>query len=1225
MAEHSGPDDPSRFGPNAWLIEEKYRQFQEFPDSVGDSWRGFFTDPSAAGAGPLEAPPSSPGNGPLETAYTSRGGDAGVARVEAPALPGSGPADPSAPAAPSAAPAAPPAPTAGASPLRGPAARLVENMERSLQLPTATSVRDVPVRVLEENRRLANQYLVESGRKISFTHLVAWALLESLRRHPSMAASFAKVEGTPHRILPGAVNLGIAVDTMRKDGTRTLLVPNVKEADRLSFHEFLDAYDATLRKARESRLTPDDFAGTTVTLTNPGTIGTAHSIPRLMAGQGLIVATGAIDYPAAFRAADPSALASLGVSRVMTVTSTYDHRVIQGAESGEFLRTFDALLQGEQGFYDGIFESLGVALRPVHLVPDRSPFADRDGLREKEAQVLQLIRAYRVRGHLIARVNPLATEVPAHPELDPEHYGLTVWDLDREFLTSGLGGRPRMTLREILALLHDAYCRSIGVEYMHIQEPDQKAWIRERVEGATSRGEWVDAATKRRILDRLNAAEAFERFLHTKYVGHKRFSLEGAETLIPLLDVLFTRAVDGGFEEAVLGMSHRGRLNVLANILGTSFEKMFRTFEGDVDPESLEGSGDVKYHLGALGEHVAPSGRRLALTLASNPSHLEAVDPVVEGMARAKQDRKNDVERAKILPVLLHGDAAFAGQGVVAETLNLSDLKGYRTGGTIHVVVNNGIGFTTAPVDARSTVYPTDVARMVQAPIFHVNGNDPEACVRVIELALAFRLEFKKDVVVDMQCYRKHGHNESDEPSFTQPLMYARIREMRPVRLLYTESLVRRGEIRADEEEAALSDFRRRLEEAFAATHDSRPPTPILPKEPPNDDARPSVETGVPRQTLDVVLGAASSHPPELHVHPKLERVLQERGRMLEQDSVDWATAEALAFGSLLLEGRSVRLSGQDSRRGTFSQRHAVLIDQENQAEHTPLNHLGEGQARFQVFDSLLSEFAVVGFEYGYSVSSIDALVLWEGQFGDFANGAQIIIDQFISSAEDKWTQTSRLALLLPHGYEGQGPEHSSARLERFLTLCAKRNMRVAMPTTAAQYFHLLRRQLHQDPPKPLVVMTPKSLLRANVAKSPAADFTSGSFRLLIDDPAADPAMGRILLCSGKVAHDLFAFRERHGLAGTAIVRLEQLYPFPTDDLVALLARYPAARHVRWVQEEPLNMGAWTYVLERLRDRLPSGYELTHVGRARSGSPATGSQTLHTVEQEMILQQAFLG
>ena len=1201
------PDDASRFGPNAWLIEEKFRQFQEFPESVGDSWKGFFTGEAS-------------GNGPAAALATTTDGPESESPANATtAAPTDGDGAAAAPTA-----AAAEAP--GAPALRGAAARVVENMERSLTVPTATSVREVPVRVLEENRRIANQDLATMGAKVSFTHVVAWAILKALARHPGMTASYAEIEGTPHRILPDHVNLGVAVDVTRRDGSRGLLVPNLKGASRLSFREFLAAYDETLRKARGGRLAPDDFVGTTVTLTNPGTIGTAHSIPRLMAGQGLIVATGAIEYPAAFRSADPSALAMLGVSRVMTITSTYDHRVIQGAESGEFLRTMDRLLQGEEDFYDEILASLGVPLRPIRLVADRSPVSNRgEGLVEKEAKVLQLIHTYRVRGHLIAHVNPLSTGVPAHPELDPEHYGLTVWDLDRVFFTGGLAGRDHMTLREILATLHEAYCRSIGLEYMHIQEPDQKAWLREQVEGSPDRTQWVDDAKQRRILDRLNAAESFERFLHTKYVGHKRFSLEGAETLIPLLDRLFTCAADAGLTESVLGMAHRGRLNVLANLMGASLEKMFRTFEGDVDPDSLEGSGDVKYHLGASGHHTAPDGRELKLTLASNPSHLEAVDPVVEGMVRAKQDRAGDVERARVLPVLIHGDAAFAGQGVVAETLNLSDLKGYRTGGTVHVIVNNGIGFTTAPVDARSTVYPTDVARMVQAPIFHVNGNDPEACVRVIELAFAYRQRFRRDVVVDMQCYRRHGHNESDEPSFTQPIMYARIRGMQPVRLLYTSALVRRGDIREEDVEAALADFRRRLEAAFAATRDSRPPTPVLPRDPVSDDAQPSVETGVARATLDDVLRAVASHPAEHNVHPKLEKVLQERGRMLEADSVDWSTAEALAFGTLLREGVSVRLSGQDSRRGTFSQRHAVLIDQTTQDEYAALAHVAPDQGRFTAYDSLLSEFAVLGFDYGYSVAAPEDLVLWEAQFGDFGNGAQIIIDQFISSAQEKWNQPSRLVLLLPHGFEGQGPEHSSARLERFLTLCAKRNLRVAMPTTAAQYFHLLRRQVKQTPAKPLVVMTPKSLLRAPAAKSPAADFETGGFRLILDDPDPPAAADRLLLCSGKVAHDLFAFRARHKVAGALIARFEQLYPFPTDDLRALLARYPGVRTIRWVQEEPSNMGAWNFVLEKLRERLPDGTPLTCVARPRSGSPATGSQAMHAVEQEILLQEALLG
>jgi 2-oxoglutarate dehydrogenase E1 component len=1112
----------------------------------------------------------------------------------------------------------------GAELMRGVAARIVENMERSLEVPTATSVRDVAVRLLEENRRILNQILVESSRgKVSFTHLIAWAILKAMKRHPAMAASYAEIDGAPHRIIPEHLNFGLAVDVARKDGSRSLLVPNIKGSEKMDFAEFLAGYDELIRKVRTNRILPDDFAHTTVTLTNPGMIGTVHSIPRLMQGQGLIIATGAIDYPAAFRAADPRTLAQLGVSKIMTITSTYDHRVIQGAESGEFLRSVDLFLSGEDGFYDEIFESLSMPHEPVRMIRDHgAPAETGAGLSGKEAKVLQLINMYRVRGHLIANTNPLATEVPAHRELEAEEYGLTLWDFDRDFPTGGIAGQERMTLREILETLREAYCQTIGVEYMHIQEPDQKRWIRDRIEGS-SRSDWCDLETKWRILNKLNAAEAFEKFLHTKYVGHKRFSLEGAETLIPILDLLLTRAAEAGIEEAVIGMAHRGRLNVLANILGKSYEKMFREFEGDLDPESLDGSGDVKYHLGASGVHTLPGGNAVRLTLASNPSHLEAVNPVVEGMVRAKQDRRGDLEREEVLPLLIHGDAAFAGQGVVAETLNLSDLKGYRTGGTVHVVVNNGIGFTTAPVDARSTVYPTDVARMVQAPIFHVNGNDPEACVRVIELALEFRQEFKKDVVVDMMCYRRHGHNEGDEPAFTQPLMYEKIKSLRSVRLLYTESLVRRGDIQEEEAEQALADFRKRLDEAFGATQDSRPPTPILPGDPTVDDAKASVDTAVDRETLDHILGVVSVPGAGIRAHPKLVKQLATRGEMLNEDAVDWATGEALAFGSLLIEGIPVRLSGQDSRRGTFAHRHSVLIDQVDESEYTPLNHLSDDQARYTVFDSLLSEYAVLGFDYGYSVSAEDSLVLWEAQFGDFVNGAQIIVDQFLSSAYEKWGQSSRIALLLPHGYEGQGPEHSSARLERFLTLCAKKNMRVAVPTTSAQYFHLLRRQVYQAPPKPLVVMAPKSLLRAPSAKSKAADFETGKFHLILDDLIRDTDARKLLFCSGKVAYDLMAFRDQHQVEDVAIIRFEQLYPFPSDDLQEILRRYPLAKDIRWVQEEPMNMGAWSFLLGKLHERLPADRTLRFVGRPSSGSPAAGSQSMHQAEHEYLVQQAF--
>jgi 2-oxoglutarate dehydrogenase E1 component len=1196
-------DDPSRYGPNAWLIEEKYRQFREFPDSVGEPWRHFLEGFPAA--------PGEPANGP----------------VRSPSAAAAPPAPAEAPMPPKAATPSPALPDDSLQPIRGAGLRIVENMERSLAVPTATSVRDIPVRLLEENRRVVNQMLGEStGRKLSFGHIIAWALLRALRSVPAVTASYREIDGVAHRVVPARVNLGLAVDVERKDGSRALLVPNVKGADALDFAAFVDAYDDAVRRVRENRAVPDDFSGTTLTLTNPGTIGTVHSIPRLMEGQGLIVGTGAIGYPAEFRSSDPRTIASLGIGKVMTVTSTYDHRVIQGAESGAFLAALDRLLNGGGGFYEEIFAALHVPHHPLVPRPDANPFVDpgASGLVEKEAKVLALINMYRVRGHLLANLNPLATGVRSHPELDPESYGLTVWDYDREFITGGLGGRDRMTLREILEVLRSSYCQTIGVEYRHIQEPEPKRWIQERVE-RSSREQWTDRKAKRRILDRLAAADSFEKFLHTKYVGHKRFSLEGAETLIPMLDALLTRAVSMGIGEAVVGMAHRGRLNVLGNILGKSLERLFREFEGNLDPESLDGSGDVKYHLGATGTHAAPDGGTLLLTLASNPSHLEAVDPVVEGMTRAKQDLAGDTQRGSVLPVLIHGDAAFAGQGVVAETLNLSDLKGYRTGGTVHIVVNNGIGFTTSPVDARSTVYPTDVARMIQAPIFHVNGNDPEACVRVIELALEYRQEFAKDVVVDMLCYRKHGHNESDEPSFTQPIMYRAIARMRPVRLLYEESLVRRGEITAAEAEDSRRDFQARLEAAFAATQDSAPPAPILPKDAAKDDAQPSLPTGVERDRLARVLESVSAWPAGFHVHPKLAKQLEARRAMLDQDSIDWATAEALAFGSLLLEGRDVRLSGQDSRRGTFSQRHAVLIDQETGTEHVPLAGMAEGQGRFAAHDSLLSEFAVMGFEYGYSVSAPEALVLWEAQFGDFVNGAQIIVDQFLASSYEKWKQSSGLALLLPHGFEGQGPEHSSARLERFLTLCALENMRVAVPTTAAQYFHLLRRQAHQRPAKPLVVMTPKSLLRAPSAKSPAAEFVDGRFELLLGDPAVpqDAVVTRLLLCSGKIAYDLMAFRTKHDVRGTAVIRFEQLYPFPSDDLALILDRYPEAKEIRWVQEEPMNMGAWTYMQARLRSRLPADRRLSFAGRRPSGSPATGSQSMHAVEQEYLVQQAF--
>ncbi|MBA2530313.1 MAG: multifunctional oxoglutarate decarboxylase/oxoglutarate dehydrogenase thiamine pyrophosphate-binding subunit/dihydrolipoyllysine-residue succinyltransferase subunit, partial [Euzebyales bacterium] len=1119
-----------------------------------------------------------------------------------------------------------------AKPLRGVASVIAENMNASRTMPTATSIRVVPAKLLEVNRTIVNNQMRRTrGGKISFTHVIGWAIVKAMDLTPVMASSYHEVDGKAYVRRPEHVNLGLAVDVERKDGSRTLLVPNIKAADTLDFAGFFRAYEEVIRRIKGNDLAPELFADTTCTLTNPGTVGTIGSVPRLLPGQSAIIGVGAIDYPAEYQGADPRTIAQLGVGKVITVTSTYDHRVIQGAESGLFLKGIHELLLGEHGFYDEIFDSLHIPYEPVRWRRDGHIASAPPGSAahaDKQVAVGRLVNAYRVRGHLIAALNPLAhTFQRVHAELDPATYGLTIWDLDREFATGGLAGREWMKLGDILGVLRDAYCRTVGVEYMHIQKREQKHWIQDHVEGVDSS---LPVSDHKHILSQLNAAEAFERFLHTKYIGHKRFSLEGAEAAIPMLDGALNDAVDAGVTEAVIGMAHRGRLNVLANILSKGYDKIFREFEGDIDPDSVQGSGDVKYHLGAKGVHRTPDGREIPLTLSANPSHLEAVDPVVEGMARAKLDvlEGNNVDRdAPVLPILVHGDAAFAGQGVVAETLALSQLRGYRTGGTLHLVINNQVGFTTGPQQARSSTYATDVAKMVQAPIFHVNGDDPEACVRVMRLALAFRQRFAKDVVVDMLCYRRWGHNEGDDPSYTQPLMYASIEHRRNVRKLYTEELVNRGTLTVEEAEQALDDFRSRLESALAQTRESKPPSAIEAARPPQPvGVLPPVRTGVDREVLARIVTAITSAPEGFTIHPKLMRQLEKRRGQLDADTVDWAMGEALAFGSLLLEGVAVRLAGQDSRRGTFSQRHSVLVDYTDGSEWTPLDNLDAGQARFNVYDSPLSEFAAMGFEYGYSVSRKDALVLWEAQFGDFFNGAQVIIDQFLVAAEDKWGQTSGLVLLLPHGYEGQGPEHSSARKERFLTLAAEDNIQVAEPTTAAQYFHLLRRQMHRDVRKPLVVLTPKGLLRAKPAASPAAAFTSGSFREVLPIAAGPDreAVKRVLLCSGRVAFDLVKAREEAD-APAAVVRVEQLYPWPDEQIREALDAYPNADQVTWVQDEPENMGAWPFAHGRLHRLLRDHYKLSHAARAESASPATGSAKIHEQEQAELMQVALEG
>lgn len=1184
-------DNPLVYGPNTWLIDEMYRLFQEDPSSVSEHWREFFTDYN-----PTSVPRV------VETPAPAPDEDKAPAESSLPA---------------------------GADEIRGPAEIIVTNMDESLTVPTATSSRVIPVKVLEENRRLINRYLEDTvSGKVSFTHMLAWAILKALRSIPAMTHTYLLQEGKHYRILPEHINLGLAVDVQKKDGSRGLLVPNIKAAEQYDFGGFFAAYNDLLRRVNSGQITPDDFMGTTATITNPGMIGTVFSIPRLMKGQSVILGVGNISYPPEYQDADPRTLATLGISKTMTITSTYDHRVIQGAESGLFLDTMHKLLTGSDGFYEEIFENLKIPYNPIRLMRDINPQFDgpggSHGMVEKQARVLQMINMYRVRGHLQAYLNPLQSEIEAHSELDPEQYDVSIWDYDREFLTLGLAGKNRMKLRDILEILRETYCRTIGVEYMHIQDPEQKKWIQEYMEGKPRAG-WHDIGKKVRILGMLNAAEAFEKFLHTKYIGHKRFSLEGLETLIPVLDALLNAAVADGMGDIVMGMAHRGRLNVLANILGKSYEKIFNEFDGDLDPDSMQGSGDVKYHMGATGTYSSIDGKKLSVTLASNPSHLEAVNPVVEGIARAMQDIRDDATRDAIMPVLIHGDAAFAGQGVVAETLNFSMLKGYRTGGTIHIVANNGIGFTTSPTDARSSQYATDVAKMVQAPIFHVNGEDPEAAVRVIELAFAFRKAFKKDVVVDLIGYRKHGHNEGDDPSYTQPLMYSKIKSRRSVRKLYTELLVNRGDITIEEAEGALDYFHQSIEGAFDSTKEAGPPDVDMEhvfREIPEDVGE-RIETGVDRTVLDEIMNALTSFPPQFTPHPKLKRLIEGRIGMLDGGMVDWATGEALAYGSLLVENIPVRLSGQDSRRGTFSHRHSVLVDYENGEEFIPLNSIRAEQEQYTPYDSLLSEYAVLGFEYGYTVARKDALVIWEAQFGDFVNGAQIIIDQFIAAAEDKWGQQSGLVMLLPHGYEGQGPEHSSARLERFLTLCAENNMRITAPTTTAQYFHLLRRQALLTDRKPLVVLTPKSLLRADVAKSEPQLFEEGRFNFILDDPEPPKNPRRILLCTGKVSFDLLKYRKEQENEDTAIVRLEQLYPFPHQDLGEIFKKYPQARDIRWVQEEPKNMGAWHFVYGELGHALQSPYHFSFVGRVLSGSPAAGSGTLHEIEQKKLVREAF--
>lgn len=1178
-----------QFGMNAGYVFDLYEDFLENPDSVSDFWKNYFKNFDISKIDIEEKPEKEESKDKTEKVPDN------------------------------------------AHPVTGVKEKLITNMEESLSIPTATSLRAVSVKLLEENRRIINYHLKRiNEKKVSYTHFIAYALVKALKKFPTLNNSYSLINGKPHIINKDYINIGIAVDMQRKDGSRSLIVPNIKNAGKMNFEEFRKAYDEIIRKALKGKIEPADFHDTTISLTNPGGIGTVSSTPRLMTGQGCIIAVGAIDYPAEFKAMTQSSLASFGIGKVMNITNTYDHRFVQGAESGEFLNEIDKLMRGGDSFYEEIFDQLKIPQMPVSWQVDTTTQAlqgEDNDLMEKHVKMPLLVNIHRVRGHLLSNLNPLSFKPQYYRELDPASYGFTIWDYDREFI-SNFHGLEKATLREILEGVRQTYCEKIGAEFMHIQNPEEKDWLMNKMETVRNRPSY-DAIQKKRIMDMLCTAEAFEHFLHTKFIGHKRFSLEGSETMIPVLDYLLMLAADDSMSEIFLGLAHRGRINVLANILGKSYKQIFAEFEDNLDPDIPQGTGDVKYHLGANGIYTTFNGKKIKVAVASNPSHLEFVGSVVEGIVRAKQTRLNDNERKSIMPVQIHGDAAFAGQGIVAETLNFSQLKGYKTGGTIHIIVNNQIGFTTPPEDARSSPYATDVAKMVQSPIFHVNGDDPEASLWVTKLAFEYRQTFNKDVVIDLFGYRRHGHNEGDDPVYTQPLLYKKIKEHPSVKEIYEEKLISEEIITKKEMEqldnkvyGKLNDS---LEEAKKVKNIFKPDRPLAYDQKKLDEFPKSNETKVKRDELENVVKGLTTMPNNFNLNNKLARSLEKRKEFFKGEmKIDWAFGEALAFGTLLQEGIPVRLSGQDSARGTFSQRHLILTDMKDGSEIIPLNNLTEDQAKIEPLDSLLSENAVLGFEYGYSVADPLALVIWEAQFGDFANGAQVIIDNFITASEVKWHLPNSIVLLLPHGQEGQGPEHSSARLERFLILAAENNMILANPTTPAQYFHLLRRQIKSRLEKPLVVLTPKSLLRKPAARSEIEKFTEGKFESIIDDKSVTKKNIRnVILTSGKVFYDLEKHRKDNEIKDTAIVRIEQYYPLDFENLLKIVKSYKNAKSLKWVQEEPQNMGAWNFMLNKLYDKLPKNLSLNYCGREESPSPAFGSYKLYDLTQKQLVEEAF--
>ena len=1293
---NSGSD--TELGPNDWYIAEMYAKYLDDPGSLDDAWREYFDANREVGEQARIAM-----EGFLESGKQSQATSDSTPAAAAPAVEDAfGAADHNPDGASENAnngalheevvtrsdlPPAPPSRMKEATspytrihtrqhqqakedggeenrvaPLRGPARAIAKNMDASLAVPTATSARDIPAKILIENRAVANTHLSRTvGGKISFTHLIGYALVEALAEMPAMNVRYLVKDGKPSIEEFAHVGLGVAVDVRRPDGTRTLMVPVIQNADLMTFPEFVAAMDDLIVRARDGKLTAADFQGATVSLTNPGILGTTHSVPRLMPGQGAIIGIGATDFPAEWAGSSDLHLAQLGIGKTMYATSTYDHRVIQGAESGQFLRTFAQKLKGETNFYERIFDSLRVPYPPYKWEQD--VMYDKASDKGKGTRIAELVHAYRSRGHLAADTDPLAYRVRRHPDLELGRYGLTVWDLDRLFPTGGFAGTSQMILRDLLRHLRDTYTRTIGIEYMHIQDPAQRIWVQEQIEAPYQK---PSGAVQRQILNTLVRAQAFEEFLQTKYTGQKRFSLEGGEALIPLMDTVMHAAAENGLAEVTIGMTHRGRLNVLANIAGKSYAQIFSEFEGSHHLRDEEGSGDVKYHLGTEGVYSAGDGMATKVYLAANPSHLEAVDGVLLGITRAKEDVLDD-PTFPVFPILIHGDAAFIGQGVVYECLNMSQLEGFRTGGTLHTIVNNQIGFTTGPTAGRSTRYPTDLAKGLQVPIFHVNGDDPEAVVRAASLAFRYREEFKKDVIIDLVCYRRRGHNEGDDPSMTQPLMYEMIDGHPSTLDVYTSNLVGRGDITQEEADEFHLEYERELDRILQETRSrGGAPAPEEMREHEPEDGYPLAQRHgleVPESQLPgsgMMIGwtsavsseeivrvgeAYNAFPEDFAPHRKLRQLSEKRLAMAQgQVPIDWGFAELLAWGTMLMDGTPVRVTGQDARRATFVQRHAVLHDQKDGREFTPLDFLTEDQAKFSVYDSPLSEYAPLAFEYGYSVERPEVFVAWEAQFGDFVNGAQTVVDEFISSAKQKWGQSSSLVMMLPHGYEGQGPDHSSTRIERFLQLAAENNFWVAQPSTPANHFHLLRQQAYRRPRTPLIEVTPKQLLRLSAATSPLEDFTHGEFKPVIGEVSADilanaKAVRKVILCTGRVYYDLAKRRSAENRNDVALVRMERLYPVPTEEVQQALAPFPNAELV-WVQDEPENQGAWPFMVSNLfpvlgyvslanlpgaltASDLPGIPTVSVVAREAAASPATGIQWRHTEEQEDLLTRAL--